>query len=244
MIKRKLILLTIFALILATIAAIIMLSLHNPLYPSLKSGDIIVGIGDSLTAGGKTNEQFSIDETAYFDDMGNGYFNIVADELQSEVGDLTFYNSARSGSDAPGWIDRVNIQCLNWSPDIVIITLGANDFLYRNSADYKSALNFISDALYNSETKVVMILPFAYDYYLDYGFAGFGRLSDEMLEFKNIAFEIATAYDFEIVDIGAIYNEHIENGTDPKDLSEDGIHPTDLGAEILAEAVLLAIAEL
>ncbi len=239
--KAKIIAALIGAVALVAVAIFVFTSLRGPTYDYLNDGDIIVGIGDSITAGGKTNEDFAADEEGYFNNLGEGYFKIVSDELQENIGGLTFYNSARSGITAEHWTDRINIQCLNWEPNIVIISLGANDFLFSNVGSYIRGLSFISDTLFQNDVRVVMILPFIMEHYEDYGHIEKPIDFEEMQKFYDEAVAISSGYGFEAVDIGAIFNEYIENGTDPKDLSEDGIHPTDFGEEILAQAVLEAI---
>ncbi len=220
-------------------SAIIVFILLND--DGLKSGDIIIGIGDSITAAGKTNDEFSADETSYLADLGDGYFKIVAEELLEDIGDLTFYNSARSGITARGFVPLVNPYCLDYNPNIIVITLGINDFLFDTPAALQDGFFHITDAIYKKGVNTVVVLPFIMDHYQDYGHMEHPPLPEDLTDYYDIVVELSEGYGFTTIDIGAIFDEHIANGTDPKDLSEDGIHPTDLGAEILAEAVLLAI---
>ncbi len=210
-------------------------------YDFIREGDVIVGIGDSITAGGKTNDEFMADEEAYFKTLGDGYFNIVANELEEVVGGLTFYNSARNGTNATGWIERVYYHALDWHPSLIVMTLGANDFLFDTPQRYYEGLENTCYAIHKSGIEAIVVLPFCFDYFVTSDMSENPKSTDEMIEYVNVAIGIAEKYSFTTVDIGAIFSEHIENGTDPKELSEDGIHPTDLGEEILADAVLEAI---
>ncbi len=207
----------------------------------VKSGDVIIGIGDSITAGGKSNDDFFADETSYLADLGDGYFKLVADSLSQQASDLTFYNSARSGITSIGFVSLVYPYCLNYDPDFVILTLGVNDFLFDTPEALRDGFFHVTDAIYKEEVNTVVILPFIMEHYLDYGHVEHPLPPESMKEYYDIVVEISEGYGFETVDIGAIFDEYIENGTDPKDLSEDGIHPTDFGEEILVQAVLEAI---
>ncbi len=243
MFKGKFIILGLCTVFIAIIIALLFFILTTPIYPSLNDGDVIVGIGDSITAGGKTNEDFAVDEEGYFNNLGEGYFKLVSDGLQLEVDDLIFYNSARNGTTAMDWFDEVAQYALNFDPSLIIMTLGANDFLIGDPALYREAMDTILREISESEVDAVVVLPFAMIYYREIFDLSY-REAEEVLTYRNIALELAEKYDFETVDIGAIYSEHVENGTDPRELSEDGIHPTDLGEEILAQAVLETIKKL
>ncbi len=236
--KKNIILIggVLFAVIIGAVAFFV-ISLQS----ALKPGDIIIGIGDSITAGGKTNEEFIADEEAYFNDIGDGYFKIVANSLEEDIGGLTFYNSARSGITSLGFVSLVNPYCLDYDPDLVIISLGVNDFLFDTPEALREGFFHVTDAIHKKEVNTVVILPFVMEHYLDYGHLEHSPLPENMADHYDVVVEISEGYGFETVDIGAIFDEYIENGTDPRDLSEDGIHPTDWGKEILAQAVLEAI---
>ncbi len=242
--KAKIIAALIGAVALMAVALFIFASLRGPTYDYLSEGDIIVGIGDSITAGGKTNEDFEADGEGYVNNLGDGYFKLVADGLRSEIDGLTFYNSARSGTDATGWIERVYYHALDFNPQLIIMTLGANDFLFDTPQRYYEGIENTCYAIHKSGISAIVVLPFCFDHYASSDIADNPKDAAEMKEYVDVAIGVAEKYNFVTVDIGAIFDEYIENGTDPKELSEDGIHPTDFGEEILAQAVLEAIEKL
>ncbi len=137
--------------------------------------------------------------------------------------------------------DRLTKDCINLKPDVIIMLIGVND-AWENYVpeNYPPLLRPMEPHIreiyrrFNQElpdTQVLYLMPFMIDAVEEK--LPFHKTLDEFREvLKNIALENGA----KVLDMQAVFNE-AQKTTAPKDLAIDGIHPTNLGHKVMAEAI-------
>ncbi len=138
--------------------------------------------------------------------------------------------------------DRLTKDCINLKPDIVVMLIGVND-AWENYVpeDYPPLLRPVEPHIreiyrrFKAElpnTQILYLMPFMTDAVKEK--LPFHKTLDEFRELlKNVALENGAA----VLDLQVYFNEAQKNIV-PKDLAVDGIHPTNLGHKVMAEAVM------
>lgn len=137
--------------------------------------------------------------------------------------------------------DRLTKDCINLNPDVIIMLIGVNDawenygpenyppLLRPMEPHIREIYRRIKTEL--PDTQILYLMPFMIDSVEEK--LPFHKTLDEFREMlKNIAEENGAV----IIDMQAVYND-AQKTTDPKKLAIDGIHPTNLGHKIMADAV-------
>lgn len=138
--------------------------------------------------------------------------------------------------------DRLTNDCINLKPDIIIMLIGVNDawenyvpqnyppLLRPMEPHIREVYRRIGMELY--DTQVLYLMPFMIDAVEEK--LPFHKTLDEYRKvLKNIALQNGAL----VLDMQAVFNEAQKN-TAPKDLAIDGIHPTNLGHKVMADAIL------
>ena len=137
--------------------------------------------------------------------------------------------------------DRLTKDCINLKPDIIIMLIGVND-AWENYVpeDYPPLLRPMEPhvrEIYRRiktelpDTQILYLMPFMIDSVEEK--LPFHKILDEYREkLKNIALENGA----KVLDLQAVLNE-VQKSVVPAELAIDGIHPTNLGHKIIAEAV-------
>lgn len=137
--------------------------------------------------------------------------------------------------------DRLTTDCINLKPDIIIMLIGVND-AWENYVpeDYPPLLRPMEPhvrEIYRRiktelpDTQILYLMPFMIDSVEEK--LPFHKILDEYREkLKNIALENGA----KVLDLQAVFNE-VQKSVVPVELAIDGIHPTNLGHKIIAEAV-------
>ncbi|MDA8708097.1 arylesterase [Hellea sp.] len=104
----------------------------------------IVFLGDSLTAGFGLSRKDALPQQ-------------VAAQLQDSYPNLTIINSGRSGDTTAGGFARYEKSVAAHNPDILILALGANDYIYgRDAKSAKANLTAIIDKAQNDGIQVAL----------------------------------------------------------------------------------------
>lgn len=138
--------------------------------------------------------------------------------------------------------DRLTNDCINLKPDIIIMLIGVNDawenYVPQNYPPLLRPMEPHIREVYRrigmelSDTQVLYLMPFMIDAVEEK--LPFHKTLDEYREvLKNIALQNGAL----VLDMQAVFNEAQKN-TAPKDLAIDGIHPTNLGHKVMADAIL------
>ncbi len=137
--------------------------------------------------------------------------------------------------------DRLTKDCINMKPDVIIMLIGVND-AWENYVpqDYPPLLRPMEPHIREiyrrlkmelPDTQVLYLMPFMTDA-VEKKFP-FHKTLDEYREIlKNTALENGAL----VLDLQEIFNE-AQKTIAPKDLAIDGIHPTNLGHKVMADAV-------
>lgn len=222
---------TIFACILLTTAIFSLTSCGE------SSGDNsnyrIVCFGDSLTEGMSAVTPGSVDRTksypAYFQEK------VTADVINSGV----------SGDTTDDALARIQSDLLDKDPDIVIICLGANDFLNSDAADLDATLATIKTNIISminqldTKERIVFVTKFyneesARDMLADKGITD-ANDQNEIIDKCDTVFEdikntpITNLYDIELID------DIWEGVWGTANMSSDGTHPIASGYQIMAD---------
>lgn len=137
--------------------------------------------------------------------------------------------------------DRLTKDCISLKPDVIIMLIGVND-AWENykPEDYPPLLRPMEPHIREiyrrittelPDTQILYLMPFMIDTVEEK--LPFHKVLDEYRELlRNIAIE----YGALVLDMQAVYNE-AQKSISPKELATDGIHPTDLGHKVMADAV-------
>lgn len=137
--------------------------------------------------------------------------------------------------------DRLTKDCINLKPDVVIMLIGVND-AWENYCpeNYPPLLRPMEPHIREifrrlraelPDAQILYIMPFLIDA-VEEKFP-FHKMLDEYRELlKTVALEHGAT----VIDMQKIFNE-AQKTTAPKDLAVDGIHPTNLGHKVMADAI-------
>lgn len=220
--------------------------------------------GDSITDCGRTRDLPSnIIEKLYMKtqyvlrgatELGSGYPALVARELGDE--DYTFINRGVGGDRILDVYARIIRDIIKIKPDVMSLLVGVNDvwhdFDWNNGTGFKRferMYNILFEELTEElpDTKFIILGAFALK-----GSATENRpdqpdryalFRDGVAKVAAIEKAVAEKYGIRYVDLGKILDEEAEKHT-AKALTEDGVHPTPLGHEIIKREWLKAFNEL
>lgn len=137
--------------------------------------------------------------------------------------------------------DRLTKDCINLKPDVIIMLIGVND-AWENYVpeQYPPLLRPIEPHIREvyrrlkmelSDTQILYLMPFMTDAVEEK--LPFHKKLDEYREIlKNIALEHGAL----VLDMQEVFNE-AQKTISPKELAIDGIHPTNLGHKVMADAI-------
>ena len=183
----------------------------------------VVFAGDSITDTGKDRTGGS---------LGTGYVAKLAE------GPLTFARVVNAGVSGDRMTDleaRFEADVLSENPDLVSIFIGINDTWQAVSGeapsrlgDFETAYRLLIESL--GRTPAVLMVPFVAPVTPDQeGWASDLRPRQELVH------RLAAEYGCAVVDLGLMVREY-SSEYENEELAEDGIHPTELGHRLIAEA--------
>ena len=137
--------------------------------------------------------------------------------------------------------DRLTADCINLKPDVIIMLIGVNDawenYVPENYPPLVRPMEPHIREIYRRlrtelpETQILYLMPFMIDTVKEK--LPFHKTLDE---FREVLQAIALENGASVLDMQAVFNE-AQKTSAPKDLAVDGIHPTDLGHRIMADAI-------
>jgi lysophospholipase L1-like esterase len=210
----------------------------------ITQGATILFQGDSITdAGRKKEETDVVNRQSAF---GNGYAWMAASQmLVSRPEDkLRFYNRGISGNKVYQLAERWQTDCLDLKPDVLSILIGVNDIWHKLNGnydgtvevyekDFNSLLKRTKEALPN--VKLVVCEPFV----LKCG-AVDDKWFPEFDTYRAAAKRVAEGAGAVFVPFQAMFDRAVEFAP-PESWAHDGVHPSPLGAALMAHAWLQAV---
>ncbi len=141
--------------------------------------------------------------------------------------------------------DRLTKDCINLKPDVIIMLIGVND-AWENYVpeDYPPLLRPMEPHIREvyrrlknelPDTQILYLMPFMIDA-VESKFPFHKKLDEYREILKNVAIEHGAL----VLDMQEVFYE-AQKTFAPKDLAIDGIHPTNHGHKIMADAILKVI---
>ncbi|MBR5233137.1 MAG: hypothetical protein IKW03_02900 [Clostridia bacterium] len=137
--------------------------------------------------------------------------------------------------------DRLTKDCINLKPDVVIMLIGVNDAWENYGPEnYPPLLRPMEPHIREiyrrmktelPDAQILYIMPFLIDA-VEEKFP-FHKMLDE---YRELLKAVALEHGATVIDMQKIFNE-AQKTTAPKNLAVDGIHPTDLGHKVMADAI-------
>ncbi len=170
-------------------------------------------------------------------DLGTGYVLEVSKHLPN----TTLLNRGVSGDRCVELLARWSSDCLDLAPDYLSIFVGINEIWHKYEwnkpmtvqeyeQNYRSLIEQVKQTLPN--TKIILLSPFALPIGA-YKPIWQLELEQEIQIVEALAKEYQTLY----LSVSSIFQKAAQNYTF-QELTFDGVHPTPLGHQILAKAVV------
>ena len=208
--------------------------------PLIEDGALVLFQGDSITDAGR-----------YYDDpldMGAGYARMAASRFAEAFGDkgVRFLNRGISGNRAVDLKERWYRDCLALEPDWVSIMIGVNDAWRRYDSDDPTSCDDFAESYRDILTRtrdvpaarLIMLEPFVLP--VSPEVVGFREDLDPKIEAVR---SLAEEFDAILVPLDRLFAQAVSRQA-PSYWSEDGVHPTLAGHELIAEAWLEAVSAL
>jgi lysophospholipase L1-like esterase len=210
----------------------------------LKTGDVILFQGDSITDGGRDRDEEH--RANYLSAMGQGYVLFVVEALLSKFSSLklSIYNRGISGDEIPHLTKRWEKDCLAIKPAVLSILVGVNDYWHirQNTAqgsaqEYFQGYQALLERTCRSLPKCRLIIgePFA----LKCGAVDDSWLA-EFPKYQNYAKKLAGQFKACFIPYQEIFDQASKK-MPPEYWAEDGVHPTAAGADLMAQVWLKAV---
>ena len=195
----------------------------------LKNNSILLFQGDSITDTGRTG---AADPSL---SLGEGYPAKIAAKL-AERG-IKVINRGISGNRTWDLINRWDKDCIDIKPDYFSLLIGVNDTWRRydsgmvtTAEEYEANMRQLLDRVVNeTNAKIILLNIFLLDVTPDKA-----QMRPDLVEKQEVISRLIKEYDVTFVDIQALFDKMVAEGTPMEELSADGVHPTDFGHEVIA----------
>lgn len=202
---------------------------------ALKKGNKVVIIGDSIT-------DVKFNRKKRFSIKGNNVYALQLKKIiKNYSSDIDVQIKGIASNRTYHVYDRLTKDCINLKPDVIIMLIGVNDawenYVPEQYPPLVRPMEPHMREIYrriNTElpgTQVLYLMPFMIDA-VEEKLPFHGVLD----EFREKLKSLATEYGACVLDLQQIFNEK-QKTTDPKKLAVDGIHPTNLGHKVIADAI-------
>lgn len=210
----------------------------------LKTDDIILFQGDSITDGGRKK---SILEPNNILGLGNGFVNQVAAHLllNQSSENLKIYNRGVNGNKVHQLAERWDEDCFLLKPSVLSILIGVNDYWHRHIGRYEGSVK-----IYEKDFRLLLkrtkdTLP---DVHLIIGepfaISGVGEVDKtwfpEFYAYQEVSRLMAQEFDAVFIPFQKIFDAAVK-ASSPDYWTYDGVHPTLEGIKLLAETWLKLI---
>ena len=216
----------------------------NDLFRSLKTGDVILFQGDSITDAGREKLKQQSNSPVSF---GSGYAFLAASNLLNTVASkqLIIFNRGISGNKVFQLADRWQKDCFDLKPSLLSILIGVNDFWHKLNGkydgtvekyenDYRQLLTLTKKML--PEIKLVIGEPFA----VQDGSAVDEKWFPEFDGYRASALKLAEEFEAVFIPFQTIFDE-AQKFAPGRYWTADGVHPSMAGNSLMAEAWLEAV---
>lgn len=195
----------------------------------LKDNSLLLFQGDSITDTGRTG---SADPSV---SLGEGYPAKIAAKL-AERG-IKVINRGISGNRTWDLINRWDKDCIDIKPDYFSLLIGVNDTWRRydsgmvtTAEEYEANMRQLLDRVVKeTDAKIILLNIFLLDVTPDKA-----QMRPDLIEKQEVIRRLIKEYDVTFVDIQALFDKMVAEGTPMEELSADGVHPTDFGHEVIA----------
>jgi acyl-CoA thioesterase-1 len=183
-------------------------------------------IGDSITDAGRRDDAP--------DFLGDGYVRMIAARLPGRV----VLNLGISGNRVVDLRDRWRVDVVEQHPDILTVYVGINDTWRRyDSDDPTSAAAFETDYRacldeLGGASTLILVEPFVLPVT-----AGQERWSDDLDEKRAVVARLAAEHSAAFLPLQLLLSTAAEDHGNAA-LAADGVHPTELGHRLIADAWL------
>lgn len=211
---------------------------------TLKTGEVILFQGDSITDAGRDKEKEEANSPRSF---GMGYAYLAAANILNTMSSVqpVIYNRGISGNKVFQLAGRWQKDCLDLKPKVLSILIGVNDFWHmidgkydgtveKYETDYRQLLSLTKNTF--PEIQLVICEPFAV--------AGVKAVTEKWYPafdaYRVSAKKLAEEFDTTFIPYQAIFDE-AQKYAPGKYWTGDGVHPSMAGSSLMAEAWLKAV---
>jgi lysophospholipase L1-like esterase len=202
----------------------------------IKDNSKILFIGDSIT-----DVKFNRRMNAKLHGK-NIYPLQVSKELKKRANNLKFFYKGIASDRTYLVYDRLTKDCISLKPDIIVMLIGVNDawehYVPEQYPPLRRPMKEHMQEIYRrintelDDVQLLVLLPFMIDTVEEK--LPFHKILDEYREELR---KMAEENSAEIIDLQLEFYE-AQKKIEPKKLATDGIHPTNLGHKVIADAVL------
>jgi lysophospholipase L1-like esterase len=201
---------------------------------TLKKGDRIVFLGDSITQGGVSPK---------------GYVTLIKNALAEKHKDLEIevLGAGISGNKVPDLQRRVDKDVIAKKPTIVVIYIGINDVWHSERGQgtatdkFEAGLKEVIGKCKEAGARVVLCTPSVIGEKTD----GSNKLDAMLDEYSGISRKVAKELDLTLCDLRQAFLDHLKaNNPDQKEsgiLTGDRVHLNDAGNRFVAETMLKSL---
>lgn len=194
----------------------------------------ILFLGDSITDAGRFNDP---------EGLGTGYVRLVKEALKEDI----VINKGVSGERTNEILKRLNNDVLTNDFETIFILAGINDVWFHFASPYKTTTTIIKnnyEMIINEvkknkpDAKIVMLSPFAYQSEKFYE-KWFVFLNETIDLIKSLAKKHQAKY----LNLQEVLNKNLTKYK-KDELLHDGVHPTEIGHQIIRDEILKIITNL
>ncbi len=206
--------------------------------PSLKKGDRIVFLGDSITAGGTRPK---------------GYVTLIKKALTEKHKDLDLeiIGAGISGNKVPDLQRRLDKDVLAKKPTVVVIYIGINDVWHgekdpargTSKEKFEAGLKEIIGKIKNAKARVILCTPSVIGEKTD----GSNTLDSKLDEYSAISRRVAREEKVQLCDLRKAFLEHLKKNNSKNEergiLTNDRVHLNEAGNRFVADVMLKSLGE-
>lgn len=204
----------------------------------LKTGDRIVFLGDSITAGGNGK---------------SGYIGVIRAYLADKKPDLKIecIGAGISGNKVPDLQKRLDRDVLAKKPTVVVIYIGINDVWHWDTQksggtkkeDFESGLKEIIRKIKDAGARVVLCTPSVIGELP----GGANKLDGELDKYADISRTLANDEKVTLCDLRKAFVDHLAKNNEEKKasgiLTTDRVHLNEAGNRFVAQTMLKSLGE-
>lgn len=212
--------------------------------PGLKSGQVILFQGDSITDAGRERMKQQANLQSSF---GTGYAFLAAAAVLKEQADkdLLIYNRGISGNKVYQLADRWQIDCFELHPQVLSILIGVNDFWHTLDGKYDGTVE-----KYERDYRQLLVLTKKMSPEIDliigepFAVQGCSAVDEKWFPafdaYRAVAQKLADEFEATFIPYQEVFNQALLYAP-AKYWTPDGVHPSMAGCALMAEAWLKAV---